>query len=110
EFQIQELLFNRLGHLEGHEGKHREEISERKRPTKKKRNATGTNKRKTRVFKGGGVVIKLIKDIFRKATCRHYFILLPERRTILTTNGKLATHKIKVCTHCGKTKTTVTPR
>lgn len=55
-------------------------------------------------------MIKLIKDIYRKATCSHYFILLPGRRTILTTNGKLATHKIKVCTHCGKTKTTVTPR
>lgn len=56
-----------------------------------------------------GTLIGSIIKPFKRITCDHYDIKLPERTTILT-NGHLATIQVKQCVKCERVKRTVTPK
>jgi hypothetical protein len=59
-------------------------------------------------YKIGTVIGGIIKP-FKRLTCDHFDIKLPERTTILN-NGHLATVQVKQCIKCERTKRTVMPR
>lgn len=59
-------------------------------------------------YKIGQVIGSLLKP-FKRITCDHFDIRLPERATILS-NGHLATIEVMQCVKCERTKKTVVPK
>ena len=59
-------------------------------------------------YKVGTIIGSIIKP-FKRFTCDHFDIKLPERTTILK-NGHLATVQVKQCVKCERVKRAVVPK